>query len=110
MTTTQRAVLAMCSLVLLAGCGQDKQRALSSPDDIHRRGEALVAVVQCFLDTGLIPNSQLSGTWLSNGRIEPDATFTVWVSGHADTVYRGKTLSTWEDEATAAWPRWRCPF
>ncbi|MBD3143063.1 hypothetical protein [Microbispora bryophytorum] len=80
-------------------------------DEVQQRGRALVAVVQCFVDSDVIPKSELSTrSWLVDGRIQPDAAFTTWVASHADTVYWGKTLSTWEDEATAGWPGWRCPL
>ncbi|WP_182898263.1 hypothetical protein [Microbispora sp. H10830] len=49
-------------------------------------------------------------SWYKNGQVVPDAAFTVWVSGHRDTVYEGKTLQAWEDEATAGWPGWKCPL
>ncbi|WP_405143805.1 hypothetical protein OG589_39670 [Sphaerisporangium sp. NBC_01403] len=95
--------------LLLTACGPEKQQPADS--DLARRGPALVAVTQCFIDHHLVPASELQGrSWLDKGKIKPDPGFTAWVSTHADTVYRGKTLHTWEDEATAAWPNWQCPL
>ncbi|MEU6424867.1 hypothetical protein ABZ860_03140 [Microbispora sp. NPDC046973] len=111
MTSRAVVLVSIAAMLLLAGCERGEQRPVPSPDDVQRRGEALVAVVQCFIDSGVIPRSELSArSWLVNGRIQPDAAFTTWVASHADTVYQGKTLSTWEDEATAGWPGWKCPF
>nr|WP_189181172.1 hypothetical protein [Microbispora rosea] len=70
-----------------------------------------MAVAQCLIDHGLVPREEVKGhSWYKNGQVVPDATFTVWVSGHRDTVYAGKTLQEWEDEATAGWPGWKCPL
>ncbi|MEU8275487.1 hypothetical protein ACFYOK_26095 [Microbispora bryophytorum] len=111
MTSRAVVLVSIAAMLLLAGCERGEQRPVPSPDDMQRRGEALVAVVQCLVDSDVIPKSELSTrSWLVDGRIQPDAAFTTWVASHADTVYRGKTLQVWEDEATAGWPRWRCPL
>lgn len=111
MTRRTVGLVSIAAMLLLAGCERGEQRPVPSPDDVQRRGEALVAVVQCLIDSGVIPRSDLSArSWLVKGQIQPNAAFTTWVASHADTVYQGKTLSTWEDEATAGWPGWRCPL
>ncbi|TQS27801.1 hypothetical protein [Microbispora sp. KK1-11] len=111
MTSRAVVLVSIAAILVLTGCERGEQRPVPSPDDVQRRGEALVAVVQCFVDSGVIPSSELSGrSWLVSGRVEPDAAFTTWVASHADTVYRGKTLQAWEDEATAGWPGWKCPL
>ncbi|WP_346224918.1 hypothetical protein [Microbispora maris] len=94
----------------LAACAGDERFRKPVNDEIQR-DLALVAVVQCLIDSGVIPESELSArSWLVNGQIQPDAAFTTWVASHKDTAYRGKSLSEWEDEATAGWPGWRCPL
>lgn len=95
--------------MLLTACNREQPPEYDS--DLDRRGPALAAVIQCLIDHDLVPESELQGrSWLENGKVKPDASFTAWVSTHRDTVYRGKALQVWEDEATAAWPNWKCPF
>ncbi|WP_214409847.1 hypothetical protein [Sphaerisporangium fuscum] len=110
MSRTSRRYLTLISvMVLLAGCNEsDKQQP---DDDFARRGPALVAVMQCFIDHRLIPDSELQGrSWLVDGKIQPNPGFSAWTATHRDTVYQGRTLDTWENEATAAWPNWKCPL
>ncbi|MEU8192932.1 hypothetical protein AB0C10_04030 [Microbispora amethystogenes] len=109
MTGYLRSAVAAALLLVLVACEQDGGQKPES--DIARRGPALVAVAQCLIDHGQVPKKEVQGrSWYKNDQVVPDASFTVWVSGHHDTVYEGKTLHAWEDEATAAWPGWRCPF
>lgn len=63
----------------LSACTRDEELHRTVDDDIQRRGEALVTVVQCFVDNGVIPERELSArSWLVDGRIHPDASFTTW--------------------------------
>ena len=78
--------------------------------DTWKRDAALVAVAQCLVDHKLIPDSDMGGkSWLKGGTVVPSAELASWANEHSDTVYGGKKLYEWEDEATAAWPDWRCP-
>ncbi|GAA4204066.1 hypothetical protein [Microbispora amethystogenes] len=95
----------------LAACTREQKPPKSVDDEVHRRDQALVAVVQCLVDHDRIPRSDLSGQpWLVQDKVRGSAELVEWLSVHRETVYEGKTLHAWEDEATAAWPGWKCPF
>ncbi|GAA0361217.1 hypothetical protein GCM10009530_08350 [Microbispora corallina] len=103
-------VFALGAALLLAGCTRtDTHRPVD--DEARRRDQALVAVIQCFVDNRAIPEGDLRGQpWLVDGRVRAGAELVEWLSVHRDTVYGGRTLQTWENEATAVWPRWTCPL
>ncbi|WP_328708510.1 hypothetical protein [Microbispora hainanensis] len=104
------AVITMCLLVLLAGCTEER-RSPPADDEVTRRDAALVAVVQCLVDHGEVPPAHLEHQpWLRDKKVRPGAELVTWRSDHGDTIYAGKTLQAWEDEATAGWPGWRCPL
>lgn len=98
--------------VFLAACGCDSSHpGPTSSSSAEAWREAVVAVVQCLVNRRLIPDDHVDGwQWLKEGEVHPDGTLTAWLSAHADTVYGGKKLHVWEDEAIAAWPNWTCPF
>lgn len=110
MKAKKLVALTICLPVLLAGCTEE--RRLPSPDDeVTRRDAALVAVVQCLVDHGEVPSAHLEHQpWLRDKKVQPGAELVTWRSDHEETVYAGKTLQVWEDEATAGWPGWRCPL
>ncbi|WP_182872780.1 hypothetical protein [Microbispora sp. H10670] len=110
MTTTRLAVLAMCALALLSAC-TERRPPPPVNDEVKKRDAALVAVVQCLVDHDRIPAAHLEHQpWLKGEKVQPSAELVTWRSDHEETVYEGRTLQAWEDEATAAWPGWRCPF
>ncbi len=111
MKTSIKAGSAALGLTLLiAGCNEGRV-SHSASDEAKRRDQALVAVLQCFIDHKVIRSKDLEGQpWLDQDKVQPRAELVEWLSIHRDTVYRGKPLHTWEDEATAAWPDWKCPF
>ncbi|WP_182883086.1 hypothetical protein [Microbispora sp. H10949] len=110
MRTSWAATTLLLSLVLtLAACTEEQKPPVN--DEVQRRDQALVAVVQCLVDHGGIPRADLRGQpWLVRNKVRGSAELVEWLSVHRETVYEGKTLQAWEDEATAAWPGWRCPF
>ncbi|MBE3012327.1 hypothetical protein IL992_24495 [Microbispora sp. NEAU-D428] len=110
MKATKLAVLTMCLPVLLVGCTEER-RPPSTNDEAKRRDAALVAVVQCLVDHDKIPPAHLKQQpWLRDTKVQPSAELVTWKSDHEETVYAGKTLQAWEDEATAGWPGWKCPW
>ena len=95
----------------LAACTGDGRFRKPVDDEIQQRGRALVAVVQCLVDHGEVPPAHLEHQpWLRDEKVRPSAELVTWRSDHEETVYAGKTLQVWEDEATAGWPGWRCPL
>lgn len=110
MKAKKLAMLTMCLPVLLAGC-TDERTPPPAADEVKRRDAALVAVVQCLVDHGEVPHAHLDDQpWLRDKKVQPSAELVTWRSDHAETVYAGKTLQAWEDEATAGWPGWTCPL
>ncbi|MBO4272120.1 hypothetical protein [Microbispora triticiradicis] len=112
MRASWAATTLLLSLALtLAGCTEEQKPHKPVDDEVQRRDQALVAVVQCLVDHGGIPRTDLRGQpWLVRNKVRGSAELVEWLSVHRGTVYEGKTLQAWEDEATAAWPGWRCPF
>ncbi|MCT9931959.1 hypothetical protein N5079_17290 [Planotetraspora sp. A-T 1434] len=101
-------ILAGLALTLV-GCTDERPPSIQ--DEARRRDAALVAIVQCFIDRGAISAAEVkSQPWLQNGKVQPSAELLTWANGHEETVYRGKTLIGWEDDATAVWPNWKCPL
>lgn len=115
-----RVKSAVCWMVLLSlvvgACAERSSTSglRASPDlsEAQRRSAALVSVLQCLIDHRKIPDDHLVGqSWLRDGgHVSPDAQTVLWANEHAGTIYGGKTLLRWEDEATAMWPNWMCPF
>lgn len=111
-----RALKAGTAIVLfiafaLSACTRDGKPHRPVDDEVQRRDQALVAVVQCLVDHGRIPDAHLRNQpWLVRSRVQGSAELVEWLSVHRDTVYAGKTLQEWEDEATAGWPGWECPL
>lgn len=103
---------AMLSLVA-AGCAVNgsPEPVAQGTDESIARSQATVAVVQCLIDAELIPEEESAGrSWFQDGKVVPDGRFTAWLSTQSEAVYAGKRFSSWEDEATSAWPNWKCPF
>ncbi|MEU6415472.1 hypothetical protein [Microbispora sp. NPDC046933] len=104
------AVLLLMAFALSA-CTRNEKPHRPVNDEVQRRDQALVAVVQCLVDHAGIPEAHLRDQpWLVREKVRGSAELVEWLSVHRDTVYEGKTLQAWEDEATAGWPGWRCPL
>ncbi|GGO17334.1 hypothetical protein GCM10010116_35030 [Microbispora rosea subsp. aerata] len=58
-------------------------------------------VVQGLIDAGVLHPPE-NATWFVNGRLRPDASFTSWLSRHAETRYGGRRLEDWIKEAQLA--------
>ncbi|OPG13603.1 hypothetical protein [Microbispora sp. GKU 823] len=104
------AVLLFMALALSA-CTRNEKPHRPVDDEVQRRDRALVAVVQCLVDHRRIPEAHLRDQpWLVKDKVRGSAELVEWLSAHRETVYAGKTLQAWEDEATAGWPGWKCPL
>ncbi|MEU8173278.1 hypothetical protein AB0C14_10415 [Microbispora hainanensis] len=78
-------------------------KALKADMDASRQQvfQVEVPVVQGLVDAGAVhPPSNAS--WVSDGRVIPDAALVDWISLHADTRYAGRTLTDWITEAQTA--------
>ncbi|MEU8192931.1 hypothetical protein AB0C10_04025 [Microbispora amethystogenes] len=58
-------------------------------------------VVQGLIDAGAL-HPPKDATWFADGRLRPDASFTGWLSSHAETRYGGRRLEDWIKEAQLA--------
>ncbi|MEV7807026.1 hypothetical protein AB0O28_29165 [Microbispora sp. NPDC088329] len=102
--------VAVCTQ-MLASCTRRESPTSPEAGEAERRGQALVAVVQCFVDHNVLARSEAENhSWFENGKVQQTAALVDWASSHAETSFSGKTLQVWEDEATAGWPGWRCPL
>lgn len=101
------------SVSLATSCGAHERKDPRSVDSgssfINRQGDIRIAVVQCLVDEGLIPRSDLNKQkWLSNGRIVPGMNFDMWFSVHPTTRYGGNKLEDWVADADRVWPTRDC--
>ncbi|MEV4321194.1 hypothetical protein AB0J37_03085 [Microbispora rosea] len=58
-------------------------------------------VVQGLIDAGVLHPPE-NATWFADGRLRPDASFTSWLSRHAESRYGGRRLEDWIKEAQLA--------
>ncbi|NJP25613.1 hypothetical protein FLW53_15700 [Microbispora sp. SCL1-1] len=67
----------------------------------HQVFQVEVPVVQGLVDAGAV-HPRPNASWVSNGRVIPNAALVDWISLHADTRYAGRSLTDWITEAQTA--------
>ncbi|WP_405143806.1 hypothetical protein OG589_39675 [Sphaerisporangium sp. NBC_01403] len=60
-----------------------------------------IPVVQGLINAGVL-HPPKDATWVSDGHLSPNPSFTAWLSRHAQTRYGEKTLEAWVKEAQEA--------